>query len=111
MGELFNIEKVFGFCEKVCYFFTVNMLFVLSNIPVLLFLLFVGAGRIRECFPLFLMCLLSLAPALSAVMYAMNRLIHGIERNALKDYKKGYCRDFMQKIRLGVGQLFVVLIC
>ena len=48
MEELFNIEKVLGFCEKVCYFFIVNVLFVISNIPVLLFLLFVGAGQIRE---------------------------------------------------------------
>lgn len=111
MEELFNIEKVFGFCEKVCYFFTVNLLFVISNIPVLLFLMFVGGGKVRECFPLFLLCLLPLAPALSAVMYAMNRLIHGTERSAFRDYKKGYCQDFLQKIRLGAGQLFAVLIC
>ena len=67
MGELFNIEKVLGICEKICYFFTVNLLFIISNIPVLLFLLFVGAGQIRECLPLFLLCLLPMAPALSAV--------------------------------------------
>ena len=54
MEELFNIERVLGFCEKISYFFTVNLLFILSNIPVLLFLLFVGAGKIRECLPLFL---------------------------------------------------------
>ena len=111
MGELFHIEKVLGFCEKVCYFFTVNLLFIISNIPVLLFLLFVGAGQIRECLPLFLLCLLPAAPALSAVMYAMNRLIHGTERTALRDYKKGYCSDFLQKLGLGAGQLFMILLC
>lgn len=111
MEELFNIEKVLGFCEKVCYFFVVNLLFIISNIPVLLFLLFVGGGQIRECFPLFLLSLLPLAPSLSAVMYAMNRLICGRERNAFRDYKKGYCEDFMQKASLGAGQLFVILLC
>ena len=111
MEELFNIEKVLGFCEKVCYFFTVNLLFIISNIPVLLFLLFVGAGQIRECLPLFLLCLIPMAPALSAVMYAMNRLIKGTERSALRDYKRGYCSDFLQKAGLGAGQLTVVLIC
>lgn len=40
---------------------------------------------------LFLVCLIPMAPDLSAVMYAMNRLIRGIEGRALRDYKKGYC--------------------
>ena len=111
MEELFNIERVLGFCEKICYFFTVNLLFILSNIPVLLFLLFVGAGKIRECLPLFLLCLVPTAPALSAVMYAMNRLIQGTEGRALRDYKRGYCMDFMQKALLGAGQLLAILIC
>lgn len=111
MEELFNIEKVLGFCEKVCYFFLINLLFILSNIPVLLFLLFVGAGQIRECLPLFLLCLLPMAPALSAVMYTMNRLIQGTEGRALRDYKRGYCSDFLQKVELGAGQLFAVLLC
>ena len=71
MGELFNIEKVLGFCEKICYFFIVNLLFIVSNLLALLFLLFVGAGQIRECLPLFLLSLLPMAPALSAVMYTM----------------------------------------
>lgn len=111
MEELFNIEKVLGFCEKVCYFFTINLLFIISNIPILLFLLFVGALQIRECLPLFLLCLLPMAPALSAVMYAMNRLIRGREGNALRDYKNGYTRDFFRKAGLGAGQLLFILMC
>lgn len=111
MEELFHIEKILGFCERVCYFFIVNLLFVISNIPILLFLLFVGASQIRECLPLFLLCLVPMAPALSAVMYSMNHLIHGTERKAFRDYKKGYCSDFIQKICLGAGQMFVILIC
>lgn len=111
MEELFPIEKVLGFCEKVCYFFTVNLLFIISNFPVLLFLLFIGAGRIREYLPLFLLCLVPMAPALSSVMYTMNRLIHGTEGKALHDYKKGYCSDFLQKAGLGAGQLLVIIMC
>ncbi len=111
MEELFHIEKVLGFCDKVWYFFTVNLLFVISNFPILLFLLFIGAGQIRECLPLFLLCLVPMAPALSAVMYTMNRLIHGTEGKAVKDYKKGYCSDFLQKVGLGVGQMLVIIMC
>lgn len=103
MEELFHIEKVLGFCDKVWYFFTVNLLFVISNFPILLFLLFIGAGQIRECLPLFLLCLVPMAPALSAVMYTMNRLIHGTEGKAVKDYKKGYCSDFFTENRAWRG--------
>lgn len=108
MSELFNIERVLGFCEKLCYFLIVNILFVLSNIPILLFLLFVGASQIRSCLPVFLLCILPMAPALSAVFYTMNRLIQGTEGKVLRDYKKGYCSDFVQKIKLGIGQLLVI---
>lgn len=111
MGELFQLERVLGFCEKVCYFFVINLLFIISNIPILLFLLFVGAGQIQQCLPLFLACLIPMAPALSAVMYAMNRLICGTEKTAPADYKKGYCSDFLQTIGLGAGQMFVILLC
>ncbi len=111
MEELFHMEKILRFCEKICYFFIVNLLFIISNIPVLLFLLFAGAGEIRECLPLFLLCMLPMAPALSAVMYTMNRLIHGTEGSAPRDYKRGYCSDFVQKAKLGAGQLLVIFMC
>lgn len=111
MSELFRVERVMGFCEKVCYFLAVNLLFIISNIPVLLFLLFVGAGQIRECLPLFLLCLLPMAPALSAVMYAMNRVVWGTEGKAFSDYRKGYFSGFRQKMELGAGQLFVIFVC
>ncbi|WP_251389942.1 DUF624 domain-containing protein [Mediterraneibacter agrestimuris] len=108
MAELFNIERVLGFCERVCYFFMINLLFVVSNLPVLFFLLFVGGSQIRECLPLFLFCMIPMAPALSAVFYSMNRLIHGIEGSAWRDYKRGYCSDFRQTIMLGTGQVFFI---
>lgn len=110
MAELFNMERVLGFCERVCYFFMINLLFVVSNLPVLLFLLFVGGSQIRECLPLFLLCMIPMAPALSAVFYSMNKLIHGMEGNAWKDYKKEYCSDFRQTIMLGAGQVLVIFV-
>ena len=66
---------------------------------------------IRECLPLFLLCLIPMAPALSSVMYTMNCLIHGTEGSALRDYKRGYCSDLVQKIGLGAGQLLVIFMC
>lgn len=110
MADLFNMERVMGFCEKVCYFFAVNLMFVISNLPVLLFLLFVGVSEVRTYLPLFLLCMVFMAPALSAVFYAMNRLIRGIESGGFRDYVRGYKRDFLQNMKLGAGQMLLVLI-
>lgn len=110
MAELFSIERIMNFCEMICYFVLVNFMFVISNLPVLVFLLFVGISQIRTCLPLFLLSMVFTAPSLSAVFYAMNRLVQGIERNAVKDYIKGYTSDFWQKICLGLGHMTVVFV-
>lgn len=108
LSELFNIDKFLGFCDKLWYFIKINVMFVISNIPVLLFCLFVGISHVREYLPLFLLCMIPAAPALSALMYSMNRLVQGIDSGAVKAYIKGYKRDFLQKVKLGIGQLLVI---
>lgn len=110
LSELFNIEKFLGFCDKVWYFIAANIMFVLSNIPVLFFLLFVGIGNMREYLPFFLLCLVPMAPTLSALFYTMNRLLNGVDSGAIKWYVKGYKSDFLQKLKLGIGQVVVILI-
>lgn len=109
-GELFHMEKLFGFCEKVCYLFLVNLLFLVFNVPVMLFFLFVGISQAGTYLPLFLLCLLPLPPAFCAVVYAMNRLVRGTESGPWKDYRKGYRTDFWQKLRLGAIQLLIFFI-
>ena len=71
LSEFFNVERIMDFCYKIWYFLVINFLFVISNIPVLLFLLLVGGSQIRTYLPLFLLSLAPMAPALSAVMYAL----------------------------------------
>lgn len=110
LKEAVNMERILGVCEKVCYFFTVNLLFCISVFPVLLFFLFVGISRAGSCLPLFLACLASAPPALSAVFYAMNRMARGTSRGGLRDYLEGYRMDFLQKSVLGAGQMAVVFI-
>lgn len=110
LSELFKVEKVLDVCSKICYFLVVNLLFIISNIPVLLFLLFVGISQVRTYLPLFLLSMVPMAPALSAVMYCMNRIINGIETGAWRDYKKGYRSSLWQKIKLALGHVLVILI-
>lgn len=110
LSELFRIDKIFGFCEKVCYFLVVNVLFVLSVTPVLFFFLFLGISQAGVYLPLFMLTMTSVPPALSAVFYSMKRLLDGRERGPLRDYWKGYRADFLQKFRLGCGHMAVLFI-
>lgn len=109
-SELFRIDKILGFCEKVCYFLVVNVLFLIFCLPVLLFFLFIGISHIREYLPLFLLSMVSVPPAFCAVLYAMRRLLDGTERSGLKDFWKGYKTDFLQKFLLGCAHMTVILI-
>lgn len=110
LSELFNLEKIMGVCEKICYFLMVNLLFLVFNIPVLLFFLFLGIGQIRTYLPLFLCSIIPLAPALSAVFYTMSHLIRGTENRVVRDYWKGYKTDLGRKIKLGAIQVFAILV-
>lgn len=109
-SELFRIEKILEFCERVCYFFAVNIMFVLSVLPVWLFFLFIGIRQVNIYLPLFFLCMTSVPPAFSAVLYAMRRMIDGRERGPFKDYCRGYRMDFFQKYKLGFGQMAVLFI-
>lgn len=106
--EAFNIIKIFGFCEKICYFFIVNLLFLIFTTPVLLFFLFLGISKVSTYLPLFMVCMLSVPPALAAVLYAMNRISKGEESGACRDFLKGYKTDFWQKCKLGAFQLILL---
>lgn len=109
-GEIFSAERIFGFCEKVCYFLVVNLLFILCSTPVWLFLIFIGIDQIRDCLPLFLLCMVSVPPALSSLFYTMLRISNGTERGPIKDYIRGYKRDIWQKLRISCMQMAAVLI-
>lgn len=110
MREAFNWEKINGFCQKVCYFFAVNLFFIASNSFVLLFLLFFGASQIETCLPLFLLCLLPMAPSLCAVFSSMQKLLHKTDGKAWKDYLTGYKSCFKKSIQIGGIQLTALFI-
>lgn len=110
LSELFNIEKILGACEKFLYFLKINFLFLASNIPILLFFLFVGITKTRDYLPLFLLCALPAGPAASAVFFSMTRLMNKQETKAWKDYKTGYLDSWGQKIALAAIHYLAVWI-
>lgn len=110
LGELFSMERIFGFCDKICYFLVVNFLGMMCITPVWLFLIFVGTDQIRSCLPLFLLCMAFVPPSLSALFYSMLRVLAGTERGPVKDFVHGYRTDLVQKLRLSALQMAVILI-
>lgn len=110
LSEIFNIEKILGACDRFLYFLKINFFFLVSNIPVLLFFLFVGISQVRACFPLFLVCAVWAGPALCGVFFAMNRVLHKTDTTAWKDYKAGYLDSWGRKMGVAALQLLLVWI-
>lgn len=108
MGELFNLEKILNACDRFLYFLKINFFFLLFNIPVLMFFLFQGISQIRTYLPFFLLCMLPAAPALCAVFFSMNRLLHNQDTTAWKDFMTGYKDSWGKKIALGAIQAMLV---
>ncbi len=110
LSELFHLDKILDVCDKILYFLKVNLLFLIFNLPVLLFFLFVGISNVREYLPFFLLCLLPAGPAFSAVLFAMNRMLHGTQTGAWKDYREGYTDELPKKILLTAIQVVLLWI-
>ena len=110
LGEIFHIEKIMGACEKILYFFLINLFFWGSNLPLLLFFLFVGIRQAGTYLPLFLFCVIPAGPALCGVFFSMNRVVRGIETSAWKDYRTGYADAFFRKLGAAAVQALLVWI-
>lgn len=110
LGEIFHIEKIMGACEKIIYFLLINLFFWGSNLPMLLFFLFVGISQAGTYLPLFLLCVVPAGPALCGVFFSMNRMLRGIEVSAWKDYWTGYKDSFLKKLGVAAIQALLVWI-
>lgn len=110
LGEIFHIEKIMGACEKIIYFLLINVFFWGSNLPLLLFFLFVGIRQAGTYLPLFLLCAVPAGPALCGVFFSMNRVVRGIETSAWKDYRAGYADAFLKKLGIAAIQLMLIWI-
>ncbi|RRK30618.1 DUF624 domain-containing protein [Schaedlerella arabinosiphila] len=108
LGEIFHIEKMMGACEKIIYFLLVNLFFWGSNLPLLLFFVFVGISQAETFLPLFLLCAIPAGPALCGVFFSMNRMLKGTEVSAWKDYWAGYKDGFLKKLGVAAIQAWMV---
>lgn len=110
LKDAFNWEKLSHFFQSIYYMLGINLWFMICNFPVLLFFLFVGISKVGTYLPLFLICLLPLAPSLCGAFYAMNRLLNKEDGGVVHDYFKGYKSGALLAIRLGACQLGLIFI-
>lgn len=110
MNEIFNVEKIMSFCNYIFYTLVLNILFLFSNIPMVLFLTTVGIGEIDTYLFLFTLCFIPVAPSLCAVFYCMNKLIRDKDIRVFYDYKKGYTKNFKQSILFSIGEAVIFII-
>ena len=53
MNNIFTIQKILNFFNYVFYFFVLNLVFLLFNIPLLAFIFLVGISKIGTYLPFF----------------------------------------------------------
>lgn len=108
-NSFFNFEKIFDTFNYVLCFFLLNLFFMLFNIPLILFIVFLGISNILNYFPLFLICLLPTMPTLTILFYCMNKLFKNKDVNVMKDFFNGFKLNFKQSFFIWLIELVVIL--
>ena len=108
-NNFFNFEKIFDAFNYVFWFFLLNLIFMLFNIPILLFILFIGISYLFNYFPLFLICLLPTMPSLTILLYCMNKIIVNKDLNIIKDFTNGFKLNFKQGFIIWFFEVIIFL--
>lgn len=109
-GNFFNFEKIFDSFNYVFWFFLLNLFFMLFNIPLILFFIFIGISNIFKYFPLFLICLLPAMPTFTALLYCMHKIIVNKDLNIIKDFTNGIKLNFKQSFLIWFIELLLIII-
>lgn len=110
MVNEFNLEKIMTFFNYIFWFFMGNVLFWFCNLPMVLFFLFIGFQNVLIYLPLFLASCILFAPAFTALLYTMGKLLRNKDINIFSDYFKSYKDNFIQSFFLGIVLLLFILI-
>lgn len=109
-NNFFNFEKILDTFNYIFWFFLLNLLFMLLNIPLILFFVFIGISSLFNYFPLFLICLLPTMPALTILFYCMNKIIIHNDLNVIKDFFNGLKLNFKQSFLIWFFETIMFLI-
>ena len=110
MQDIFDLDKIFDTFNYIFWFFMLNVFFLLLNIPIILFFIFIGLSKMFDYFPLFLLCLIPSAPSFTAILYCMRKLIFTGDLNLFSDFKKGIKLNFISALKIWIPELIIILI-
>ena len=109
----FGEGPIYTITNYIFWFFLGNLYFFLLNIP-LLFILIVLLSNSAKTIPqgftsIIIICCIPIAPAATALLSVMGKLIREKDINITKDFFKAYKTNFFQS--LFFGALEIILIC
>ncbi|WP_459831999.1 YesL family protein [Clostridium carnis] len=110
MNDIFNLENIFDIFNYIFWFFLLNLFFMILNFPLVAFILFVGISNAITYLPLFLLCLIPVAPALTALLYCTGKLIRNKSLNIFKDFFRGLKINFKQSLILWIPELILIFV-
>lgn len=108
MGDIFNLDRIFDIFNYIFWFFLLNLFFMIFNIPLVWFFMFVGISNIFTYLPLFLLCLIPIGPSLTTLLYCMGKLIRNGDIHIMKDFINGLKLNFKQSTFLWCCELIAV---
>lgn len=110
MNNMFNMNKILTFFNYVFWFLSLNLIFMLINIPLVLFLVFIGISNIGTYLPLFLLTLIPFACSFTTLLYCMTKLIRTGDLDLVKDFKKSFISNFKNSSIIWIFELILVFI-
>lgn len=103
-----NIERIMTYCNYVFYFLCINIFCLILNIPLFLFMTFIGVKEIITYMPLFLICCIPFPCSFSSSLYCMGKFIKNKDLNIFKDFFKGVKNSFLQSTFIGIIYLSII---
>lgn len=110
MNENFNLKKLFDWFDYIFYFFSLNLFFLILNIPIVWFIMFVGISKASTYLPLFLLCLIPTGTSLTAMLYCMGKLLRDKSLNVFQDFIKGIKLNLKQSLFFWLSELIIIFI-
>lgn len=105
-----GIDVFMNICNYVMWFFVGNFYFLICNLPLCLFFIFIGIKNIEIALPLFLLVSLPFGPAVTALLYVMGKLVKEKDLSITKNFFTSYKTNFKQSLLLWTIQLLLLTI-
>lgn len=101
------MKKLLTVFDYVLWLFLGNTFFIVFNIPILCFLMLTDIKELDRLVPLCSLCLLPVAPSVTALLSVMNKLVKYKSISVYKDYIHAYKRNFSLSIK--AGSIYILL--